>query len=93
MSVEVRIPTMLRPSVGGSATVSADGTTVGEIVGELVARYPALAGQVITGDGSLHRFVNVYVNDDDIRYLSKLETKVGDGDTISILPAVAGGAL
>jgi len=90
---EVRIPTMLRPAVGGAATVEADGATVGEIVGQLVARYPDLAGQVVTEDGTLHRFVNVYVNDDDIRYLSKLDTKVGEGDTVSILPAVAGGAV
>ena len=92
MSVEVRIPTMLRPSVGGNATITADGATIGEIVKELVAMYPGLAGQVITDDGSLHKFVNVYLNDDDIRYLGKLDTKVGDGDTVSILPAVAGGA-
>ena len=92
MSVEVRIPTMLRPAVGGSATISAEAGTVGEIVGGLVAKYPALAGQVITEDGVLHKFVNVYLNDDDIRYLSKLDTKVGEGDTLSILPAVAGGA-
>ena len=93
MSVEVRIPTMLRPAAGGNATVSAEGATVGEIVGELVAKYPGLAGQVVTEDGTLHKFVNVYLNDDDIRYLSKLDTKVGEGDTLSILPAVAGGAL
>lgn len=92
MSVEVRIPTMMRSSVGGQATVESDGATVGEIVDELVTRYPGLAGQVVTPDGILHKFVNVYVNDDDIRYLSKLDTKVGQGDTVSILPAVAGGA-
>ena len=92
MAVDVRIPTMLRPAVGGAATVQAGGATVGEIVEELVGRYPALAGQVVTEDGALHKFVNVYVNDDDIRYLDKLDTKVGEGDTVSILPAVAGGA-
>jgi sulfur-carrier protein len=58
----------------------------------LARRFPALAGQVVTDDGSLHKFVNVYLNDDDIRYLAKLDTKVGEGDTVSILPAVAGGA-
>jgi molybdopterin synthase sulfur carrier subunit len=89
--VEVRIPTMLRPSVGGAATVSAEAGTVGQIVDFLLAEYPALGGQVVTEDGSLHKFVNVYVNDDDIRYLDKLDTKVGDGDTLSIIPAVAGG--
>jgi len=91
MSVEVRIPTMLRPAVGGAATVQAEGETVGEIVSGLAATYPGLAGQVVTEDGALHKFVNVYVNDDDIRYLSKLDTKVGEGDTVSIMPAVAGG--
>ena len=92
MPVEVRIPTMLRSAVGGSSTVSVEGATIGEILDELGRRFPALTGQVVTDDGSLHKFVNVYLNDDDIRYLAKLDTKVGEGDTISILPAVAGGA-
>ena len=91
MPVEVRIPTMLRSAVGGSSTVSVEGATIGEILDELGRRFPALAGQVVTDDGSLHKFVNVYLNDDDIRYLAKLDTKVGQGDTVSILPAVAGG--
>ncbi len=92
MTVEVRIPTMLRSQVGGAATVQAEGATVGEIIDGLTTAHPGLAGQIITEDGALHRFVNVYVNDDDIRYLDKLDTKVADGDTISILPAVAGGS-
>ena len=92
MPVEVRIPTMLRAHVGGAATVEVPGGTVGEVIGELVAKFPGLNGQVVTDEGTLHRFVNVYVNDDDIRYLDKLDTKVGEGDTVSILPAVAGGA-
>jgi len=92
VSVEVRIPTMLRSAVGGSSAVTVDGATIGEILDELARRFPALAGQVVTDDGSLHKFVNVYLNDDDIRYLAKLDTKVGEGDTVSILPAVAGGA-
>ena len=91
MPVEVRIPTMLRSSVGGAATVEVESGTVGEIIGSLVAQYPGLGGQVVTTDGALHKFVNVYVNDDDIRYLGKLDTKVGEGDTLSIVPAVAGG--
>jgi len=89
--VEVRIPTMLRSAAGGSSVVTVDGGTIGEILDELGRRFPALAGQVVTEDGSLHKFVNVYLNDDDIRYLAKLDTKVGEGDTVSILPAVAGG--
>jgi molybdopterin synthase sulfur carrier subunit len=92
VSVEVRIPTMLRPHVGGSATIAVDGSTIREVVDALVNAYPGLADQVVTPDGALHKFVNVYLNDDDIRYLDKLDTKVGEGDTVSILPAVAGGA-
>ena len=92
MSVQVRLPTVLRPAAGGQATVDAEGETVGQVFESLIARYPALAGQVVTEDGTLHRFVNVYKNDDDIRYLDKLDTKLGDGDVVSILPAVAGGA-
>jgi MoaD family protein len=82
---------VLRPHAGGAATVEAEGETVGQIVESLAKRYPAMAGQIVTDDGSLHKFVNVYKNDDDIRYLDKLDTKVADGDVISILPAVAGG--
>ena len=92
MPVEVRIPTMLRSHVGGAATVAVEGTTVREIVDNLVTASPALVGQIVTADGTLHKFVNVYVNDDDIRYLDKLDTKVTDSDTVSILPAVAGGS-
>jgi len=91
LPVAVRLPTVLRPAAGGSSTVTASGSTVGEVLADLVATYPAMAGQVLTDDGSLHKFVNVYVNDDDVRYLDQLETKVADGDEISILPAVAGG--
>ena len=92
MPVDVRIPTMLRAQTGGAATVTLEGSTVREVIEELVTAHPALAGQIVTSEGGLHRFVNVYLNDDDIRYLDKLDTKVGEGDTISILPAVAGGS-
>ena len=92
MSVQVRLPTVLRASAGGNATVAAEGETIGQLLEDLAARYPAMAGQIVTEDGTLHKFVNVYKNDDDIRYLDKLDTKVADGDVISILPAVAGGA-
>jgi MoaD family protein len=91
VTVEVRLPTVLRPHAGGATTVSAEGTTIGEVIESLVGRYPGMSGQVLTPEGSLHRFVNVYVNDDDVRYLDQLDTKVADGDTVSILPAVAGG--
>ena len=89
--VEVHVPTLLRAHTDGAATVTASGATVGEVFGELVTRYPGLEGQLLAEDGGLHRFVNVYTNDEDIRYLDQLDTKVADGDVISILPAVAGG--
>lgn len=91
MAVEVRLPTLLRPHADGAASVTAEGATIGEVFSDLTGRFPGLAGQLVDGDGALHKFVNVYVNDDDIRYLDQLDTKVGDGDVVSILPAVAGG--
>jgi len=91
MTVEVRLPTILRPHVGGSPTVSAEGKTVGELFDGLVARYPGLKGQLVTASGDLHKFVNVYRNDDDIRYTGRLETPVAENDVVSIIPAVAGG--
>jgi sulfur-carrier protein len=89
--VDVRLPTVLRSQTGGQSTVSVDASTIGEVLQRLVTEYPGMAGQLLNDDGSLHRFVNVYVNDDDVRYLSLLDTPVKDGDEISILPAVAGG--
>ena len=76
MSVEVRLPTLLRTHTDGTASVTAEGATVGDVLGELVTRYPGLDGQIVDGDGALHKFVNVYCNDDDIRYLEQLDTKV-----------------
>lgn len=93
MPVRVNLPTVLRTHAGGTKEVSADGSTVGEVLTGIVAEYPGLAGQVIDDDGALHKFVNVYLNDDDVRYLSSLDTPVKDDDEISILPAVAGGAV
>jgi molybdopterin synthase sulfur carrier subunit len=92
VSVELRLPTLLRPAADGQASVTLEGSNVAELLTALVSTYPALQGQVLTEDGSLHRFVNVYVNDDDVRYLDKLETKVSDADVVTILPAVAGGS-
>jgi molybdopterin synthase sulfur carrier subunit len=89
--VEVRLPTLLRPHADGAASVTADGATVGEVFAQLTTRYAGLAGQLVDEKGGLHKFVNVYRNDDDIRYLEQLDTKVEAGDVISILPAVAGG--
>ncbi len=92
MSVEVRLPTLLRPAANGKAVVTATGGTIGELLANLQRSYPAIQGQLLTNEGSLHRFVNVYLNDDDVRYLDRLDTRVSEGDTVSILPAVAGGA-
>jgi molybdopterin synthase sulfur carrier subunit len=89
--VEVRLPTVLRTHADGSASVQAQGSTLREVFDGLVAQYPGLEGQLTDASGSLHKFVNVYANDDDVRYLDGLDTKVADGDVISILPAVAGG--
>ncbi len=91
MSVEVKIPTMLRQHTRGEARLEAEGSTLREVLGDLDTRHPGLFQRVVGGDGSLHRFVNVYVNDEDVRYLGSLETEIKDGDVVSILPAVAGG--
>jgi MoaD family protein len=88
---EVRLPTVLRAQADGQATLSLDGATIGEVFNSLVSQYPGLKGNLLDDQGGLHKFVNVYVNDEDIRYLEGLDTKVDDGDAISILPAVAGG--
>jgi molybdopterin synthase sulfur carrier subunit len=92
MAVEVRIPTILRKHTGGEKAVAADGDTVRDLLGDLDRRYPGIASQLLTDDGSLHRFVNVYVNDEDVRFLGALDAKLADGDVVAILPAVAGGA-
>ena len=91
MSVDVRLPTVLRGHAGGASSVAVEGSTIGEVISNLVATYPPMSDQVLNADGSLHKFVNIYVNDDDVRYLQSLDTPVKDGDEVSILPAVAGG--
>ena len=93
MPVQVNLPTVLRSHTGGAKAVTVEGSTVGEVLTALTSQYPGLSGQVINDDGTLHKFVNVYLNDDDVRYLSSLDTPVEGSDEISILPAVAGGAL
>ncbi len=92
MAVEVKIPTVLRAQADGNTSVSVDGATVGDVFQSLVERFPGLRGNLLGDDGGMHKFVNVFLNDDDIRYLDRLDTKVSDGDEIAILPAVAGGA-
>ena len=91
MSVAVRLPTVLRVHAQGQAVVEVDGATIGEVLATLVGQYPGLNGQVLAEDGQLNKFVNIYINDDDVRYLQQLATPVAPGDEISILPAVAGG--
>ncbi len=91
MAVRVKLPTILRKHTGGEAVVEADGGTLREVLENLETRYAGVTGTVLSEDGGLHRFVNVYVNDEDVRYLGSLETEVSEGDTIAILPAVAGG--
>ena len=92
MPIQVNLPTVLRPHAGGERTVALEGATVGEVLNALVARYPGMNGQVIDDAGALHKFVNIYINDDDVRYLQGVDTPVGVADELSILPAVAGGA-
>ena len=91
MPVEVKLPTVLRTHTDGHAAVSSEGATVGEVFADLVSRYPSIRGNLLDESGGLHKFVNVYKNDDDIRYLDQLDTKVEAGDVLSIIPAVAGG--
>jgi sulfur-carrier protein len=86
----VRIPTPLRPHTGGHESVEAKGATVGALLGQLSEQYPELRDRIFEG-GELRRFVNVYVNNEDIRYLEDLDTPVADKDEVSIIPAVAGG--
>lgn len=92
MAVEVKIPTVFRKFTGNEATVELEPGTVADLIDQLDTRYPGFKEQLLTSDGELHRFVNVYVNDEDARYLEKLDTKVGEGDKVSLLPSVAGGA-
>jgi molybdopterin synthase sulfur carrier subunit len=88
----VRIPPVLRPKTGGAAEVEAAGTDVGEVLRALTGDHPGTAEQLFGEDGELNRYVNVYLNDEDVRVLDGLTTAVKDGDTVVILPAMAGGA-
>jgi sulfur-carrier protein len=90
MSIEVRIPTILRTYTDGAKQVEGSGSTLGELIADLESRHVGLSARLIDA-GSLRRFVNVYLNDEDVRFLSGLDTAVKDGDTVTVLPAVAGG--
>jgi MoaD family protein len=91
MAIEVKIPTILRTYTDGAKSVEAKGETLAALIDDLDVRHPGLKGRLITEEGGLHRFVNVYVNDEDVRFTGSLETPVKDGDSVTVLPAVAGG--
>jgi sulfur-carrier protein len=91
MAVRVKVPTMMRPRVGGQPVVEGEAGTLREVLEDIERQYPGFSSAIVTDSGGLHRFVNLYVNDEDVRYLESLETRIEDGDTVAILPAVAGG--
>ena len=91
MAIEVRIPTILRSYTGGAKSVEGSGTTLDELLSNLDAEHAGLRDRLVDGE-NLRRFVNVYLNDEDVRFLGGLKTPVSDGDTVTVLPAVAGGA-
>ena len=92
MAIEVRIPTILRKHTGGAKAVTGDGGTVGQVIEAIDKEFGGLRPAIVAEGGEIHRFINIYLNDEDIRFTGALETPVSDGDVISILPAVAGGA-
>ncbi|BBZ59471.1 MoaD/ThiS family protein [Mycolicibacterium monacense] len=93
MTVSVSIPTILRTHTGGEKRVSASGGTLADVIGDLEANYSGISERLVDPDkpGKLHRFVNIYVNDEDVRFSGGLDTPISDGDSVTILPAVAGG--
>jgi molybdopterin synthase sulfur carrier subunit len=92
VTVQVRIPTILRSYTGGAAEVPASAGTLREVIAGLEAAYPGLGGRIIDDGGNLRRFVNVYVGDEDVRFTAGLDTPVAAGSRVSVIPAVAGGA-
>jgi len=91
MSVSVRIPTILRTYTNGESQVSAEGGTVSEVIDNLDASYPGIKGRILDEQGTIRRFVNVYVGNDDVRFIDGVETKTAEGAQVSVIPAVAGG--
>ena len=91
MPVSVRVPTILRTYTDGASEVSADGATLAEVLDDLDARYAGIKGRILDDNGQLRRFVNVYVGNDDVRFLEELQTATPDGTQVSVIPAVAGG--
>ncbi len=92
MAIEVRIPTILRTYTDGAKVVEGKGDTLADLIDDLDSRHPGVKGRLVTDEGALHRFVNVYVNDEDVRFLGGLGTALSDRDQVTVLPAVAGGA-
>ena len=91
MSVEVKVTATLQKMVGGQRVIEGEGATVGEVIDDLERKHPGIKEMVMV-DGQIHRFVNIYLNDEDVRFLSQLDTPLKEGDVLSILPALAGGA-
>ena len=89
--VTVTIPTALRPQVGDQASIDVAGSTVGDVLGTLKTKYPEFGQRLYKSDTEINRFINIYVNDEDIRFLDNLDTSVKPGDEVSIVPAIAGG--
>ena len=92
MSITIRIPTTLRPLTEGSTQVAADGATIGELIDDLDAKHPGFKEKILDDSGSIRKFVNIFLEDEDTKYLDGLDTSVTDNQTVSIVPAVAGGA-
>ncbi|MGH2460475.1 MAG: ubiquitin-like small modifier protein 1 [Chloroflexota bacterium] len=92
MAVEVRVPPVLRKFTTGAHAVRAEGTTIGELLDDLESNYRGLKTEIVSTDGTVHRFINIYRNGEDIRYLDRMNTALREGDVVSILPAIAGGA-
>jgi molybdopterin synthase sulfur carrier subunit len=90
MSIDVRIPTILRPFTKDQKAVSASGTTLSAVISDLDAQYPGIGDRLLE-NGALRRFINIYINDEDVRFLGSLDAQIKDGDSVTILPAVAGG--
>ncbi len=91
MSVQVHVTSVIQKAVDGQRELAADGATVAELIENIESRYPGFRSQIMDPQGQLHRFVNIYLNDEDIRYLGGAATALKDGDQVSILPALAGG--
>lgn len=91
MAIEVRIPTVLRKHTDGEKKVHGEGATLRQLIDDLDTRHDGVKGALVSDEGSLHRFINIYLNDEDVRFLGGIETPLEDGDSISVLPAVAGG--